>query len=396
MVIFSSSTSIFLPLWQKDFGWTRGEIFFSANASILVALLAPWAGKFIDRIGVQAAIIIGILLSCSAYIGLASMPGQIWLYYCLYFALSVGGLLTTGITYSNAISRVFVRTRGISLAAVRSGVALGSGVAPIMLFYAIKEYDWRAALIMLALVVLCVGLPTIWFWMRPPPIVKMVAEPTATSRPVRFRVASEPKFFWLAAGTSLNYAPVFVLLSQLHPMLMAKGLNDAVAAGLIGALGIAALLGGWLAGFLIDRIWAPAISASFSAGAAIGCAILLFAAPSSALIFLAIALIGNAYGAENDMAPFLVAKYVGMEKFSSAYGVVYLFFTIAAAVLVWTCGVVFDKTGSYTLPTVISLFCFAGAALCHLALGPYPIGRKGVDGAGSEAVSPGQPAIASK
>lgn len=387
MAIFASSMSIFITSWQKDFGWSRGEILFTGYASIVVALLAPILGRSIDRIGVKPVIVYGILLSSASYFGLAFMSESIWVYYGLYLLLSFGGLATGGISYSNVISRVFVRSRGISLAFVRSGVVFGSSVAPILIFYMISNHGWRAALVMLSLILVCVGLPAVWFWMRSPRLAETVVNRRAEPGHARQRVITEPKFLRLAAGTALNYAPVFVLLSQLHPMLVAKGLDDAVSAGLIGALGVTALVGGWVTGFLIDRIWAPAISAVFSVGAAIGCVILLFAPPSFPVIFVAIALIGNAYGAEHDMAPFLVAKYFGVRRFSSVYGAIFLVFTIATSGLVWWSGIVFDMTNEYTWPITVSALCFAGAAACHLLLGPYPMSPDEADSASGDPTS---------
>lgn len=375
LAIFSSSMSIFIPYWEEEFRWSRGEILFAGNASILVAFLAPFAGRAIDAIGAKPVIIAGILLSAAAYLGLSLMGGSLWYYYGVYLLLVIGGLGTGAIAYSNAISRVFIHTRGFSLALVRSGVALGSGITPPLIFYIISTDNWRSALLMLVALLLCVGLPAVWFWMRLPPVANARATPGVKAAP-RARVMFEPRFFRLAAGTSLNYVPVFVLLSQLHPMLVAKGLDDGVAAGFVGALGVAALAGGWLAGYLIDRIWAPAISATFSVGAAIGCAILLLGPASYPLMLLAIILIGNAYGAEHDMAPFLIAKYFGLERFSHVYGVIFLFFSIGAAGFSWLSGIMFDLTGQYTIPIVFALLCFSGAAIAHLTLGPYPSRRE--------------------
>src|SRR5450755_4616371 len=56
------SLSLAMPVWQSEFGWSRGFISGIAAAALLVmAIVAPFAGGFVDRHGSRLPLVFGLL-----------------------------------------------------------------------------------------------------------------------------------------------------------------------------------------------------------------------------------------------------------------------------------------------------------------------------------------------
>ena len=111
--------------------------------------------------------LIGMGLSVLFYFALAAMTGQLWLYYVLYVFANVVGLTASGLTCSRAVSEVFVKSRGLSLAVTRSGLAITAAFLPSILFALISAYGWRGGYAMLGALVACFSLPAVYAWIDP-------------------------------------------------------------------------------------------------------------------------------------------------------------------------------------------------------------------------------------
>jgi MFS family permease len=131
------------------------------------------------------------------------------------------------------------------------------------------------------------------------------------------------------------------------------------------------ILGRIIAGFLIDRIWAPLVAFAFLIVPAISC--LILANPEIGLIYVAIAaaLIGLAAGAEFDLIAFMTSRYFGMKDYAKIYGLQFVGFGIGAGFSPPLPGIVLARTGSYepALYGVAGLFVLGATML--LLLGRY-------------------------
>ncbi|MYM00368.1 MFS transporter, partial [Novosphingobium sp. FGD1] len=161
--------SIFVMPLQAAFGWSRGEIALANLASILSGIAAPFAGRLIDRTGTRRPLLASIVIVVLGWAMLGSMTGGIWQFYLFYAALSVGGLVTTGLGYSRVICATFTKSRGFSLAIGRGGLSMMSAVLPIALYAIISAYGWRWAYLSLAALTLFISLPIAWLWIESKP-----------------------------------------------------------------------------------------------------------------------------------------------------------------------------------------------------------------------------------
>lgn len=368
---YMTASSMFIIPLQNAFGWSRSEIAFAHNAGIVSALLSPFFGRLADRCGARPIMLVGGLIFGSGYLGLALMHGSLPLFYTLFVIIFVSGLSTSGLICSRVVSEAFILSRGFSLAAARSGMALAGAVLPAILYIVITHHGWRAGYMVQALLVLFLVWPAIFFWVGRGKTVKPASQRSADTQ---WRtLLSERRLWILCLAASLGYAPATALMSQLQPILIDKDISALSAASLVGLAGVASFGGALVTGVLVDRFWAPGVALIFACGSAAGC-VLLASASSLDEVFaaFAIVLIGLGLGAEIDVVAFIVARYFGVQNFSTLYGVMVLFMSFSGAISAWSLGSAYDRFGDYNLALYVMAGVFFSAGLTYLLLGRYP------------------------
>lgn len=375
---FQSLSSLFVMPLQAAFGWSRGEIAFAYNASLITALASPFVGRAVDRFGPRRIMIGGMAVTAALYLALAAMNGSLFLFYALQVLASVIGLSASGLTCSRIVSEVFIRSRGLSLAIARSGLSLASAALPSVLFAAIAAYGWRAGYVLEAALVLLVALPAVFLWIGQPRHAPAgEVQPQSPHAPAAWASLLRSRRIWiLCLGAGLGYAPANAIMSQLQPLLVGKGIGASAAAGFVGVAGLASFLGAIATGSLVDRFWAPGIAFLFACGAAAGTAMLalnpVLGTPAATL---AVLLVGLGLGAEIDVVAYMVARYFGLGSFSTIYGLTVFFIALSSALGASLLGFAFDRFGSYDTALLVIAASFVAAGCLYLLLGPYPADR---------------------
>ncbi|AEG51264.1 major facilitator superfamily MFS_1 [Sphingobium chlorophenolicum L-1] len=371
---YQALSSLFVLPLQEAFGWSRGQIAFAHYSSLVVAFAAPFVGRAVDRFGARRIMLGGMTLSILIYLGLASMNGSLALFYMLSVLAGVIGLSASGLTCSRVVSQYFVRSRGISLAIARSGLALASAALPTVLFAIIARFGWRAGYATEALLVLAIALPAVWFW------IGSSRTPTAAEQqrpdpdlPTWLQLLRERRVWLLCVGAGLGYAPATAIMTQLQPLLISKGIEAEAAAALVGMAGIASFVGALITGSLVDRFWAPGIAFLFACGSAAGTCLLVWqGALDGPMAGLTILLIGLGLGAEIDVVAYMVARYFGIRSFSTIYGMTVFFIAFASAVGASMLGAAFDRNGNYDAALLVIAASFMAAGCVYLMMGRYP------------------------
>ena len=370
--VWTAASSLFVQPLQDAFGWSRGQIALAYNAGLVTAFIAPLIGRTVDRLGVRPVLIGGLVGTAVCYALFATMWGSLAYYYAIYFLCNLIGMCTTGITYTRVIVGAFNATRGSALAIARSGMALSTALLPILLFAAISRWGFQGGFLTLAALILCISLPLAWFWI---PSRQNERRPTTTPLPVSESWAiliRRPKVLLLCLASALNYAPVAMLMTQMVPLAVSKGLTAAEGVAAVSSIGLAALGGALLSGFLVDRFWAPIIAAVLNLAPAIGCLFLLSGVVSPWLFYASVMLVGVGQGAEIDIVAYMAARYFGMRSYASIYGLSVLAIALAVAGAASTIGLLYDRFGNYNVALVAASVSFSLAAVCYLGMGRYP------------------------
>lgn len=374
LAMYQYVASIFVIPLQEEFGWSRGQIAIAKTFALPAAFAAPIIGRLVDRFGVRPAALTALSAFSLSFVGLAFMPGQLWVYYLLIGVLVLSGLGTTGLTFSRAVASWFDKNRGLALALCFCGVSISAFVLPHVINSVIETYGWRAGYLTLAAIPAFIALPVAALLLRESPKEKVDAGPGAAAapRPSFVSLLRQWQLYPLLIAIVFLNAASAGLLGQIQPLLINAGADLGSAAWLLSCFAIAVLFGRLGTGFLIDRFWAPGVGAVSMILAATGNIILAMHEPGLALLAIAILLIGTAQGAELDLLAYIFTRYFGLGAYATMYGVALMAVQIANASGAYLFGHVFDITGGYSVALYIASGFLVAAAAAFLTLGPYP------------------------
>lgn len=137
--------------------------------------------------------------------------------------------------------------------------------------------------------------------------------------------------FWLLGicFMPISYA-VGAVIPNIERILVHQEFDINEAVGLATLTGLAVLLGRAVGGYLIDRLWAPAVAFAFLASPAIALWMLGQPGLTPTMATVAILMIGFGAGVEYDFMAYIVSKYFGMKSYTAIYGTLYAFFAVGA------------------------------------------------------------------
>lgn len=359
-----------------EFGWSRADalsgLLFSMIGTVCAAGLAGWA---IDRFGARRVAIVSQIGLAIGFVLLASQGGSTLAWKASWFAMAVMAIGTTPLTWSTGIADWFSKARGMALGIALSGSGITAVVAPPLVQQVIDAQGWRVAYLVLAAAVLLVSWPcTLLLFRSRAQTAGRQDEPAAVAYGPSFGEALRGYRFWLIlfAFACISFG-IGGTIPNLVPMLNDAGVaNAALYASVLGAM---VIFGRLVAGFLLDRFWAPAVAVLLLAIPAMSCVLLANdIAPGAAA-----ALMGLAGGAEFDLVAFLCARYFGMRSFGRIYSWQWAGFALAAGIGSFSYAATRDATGSYDTALYIAAALMAGGGLALLGLGRYPEFKRPAD-----------------
>ena len=106
------------------------------------------------------------------------------------------------------------------------------------------------------------------------------------------------------------------MVAHMVPLLTDRGIATSTATAVLSAAGLALVAGRLLAGYLLDRIFAPYVAVAFFLAPLAGILLLFFGSgPSVAAV--ATVLVGAGPGAEVDLIAFLLSRRAVTDRFRS-------------------------------------------------------------------------------
>jgi len=362
---------VFLKPITAEFGWSRQAASAAFGiAALAVAACSPPLGLLLDRYPARRIILPCLTVFGCAFASLSLLKPPLWHLYAAFLVLGVVGNGTAHLAYSRALTTWFRDRRGAAFAVLMTGGAVGAMVLPPVAEALIRWAGWRSAFVVLGAMVLVIGLP-LGFHVR---------ESSSAASSERRLVAGasvgeglRSRTFWIivtvlfCSSISQNGA-----IAHLSAMLTDRGIPPASAAFAASAMGGSILVGRLIAGWLLDRYFAPRVAFFLLAVAALG-AILLSGARSVLVGSAGAALIGFGMGGEADVTPYLLSKYFGLRSFSTLYAFTWTAYAIAGAIGPVIMGRAFDATGSYQVLLMQLAALTAGASALMFLLPRYRV-----------------------
>lgn len=366
----------------EEFGWSRGQFFLGFTIMQLMGLItAPTVGSLVDRIGPRKVGIVGLLGHAAMYVVLSMNTGSVPMFYLTFAGLAVFAAGTLPVTWTTVINGWFHKNRGLAIGLTMAGIGLAAVLAPPFVQYLISSFGWRTAYLGIGLTALAISLPVVvtLFRMPEPDGGGNEAGDTDVDRVwglTRAEALRTYRFWALGLALLVITLTVIGIIPNFVPYLLDSGMTAAQAAEIAAIMGVAVIFGRLAAGFLVDRIWAPAVAACFFTMPILAMLIMANVTPTPSIAIVAAVCLGLAAGAELDLLAFLTSRYFGVTHYGAIFGGIYAFFTVGSGLAPLIYARTFDLLGTYR-PMLMIAAAFLAIAICLLlSLGRYP--RPGV------------------
>jgi predicted MFS family arabinose efflux permease len=372
---------VFLKPIIADTGWHRSTASFALSVGgILGAIAVPVLGRMMDRWSIRRVALPGIVIY-TIFLCLMGVAPTALLIFTVMFALAeMTSAIQTPLGYAKAISAWFDRRRGLALGIAMSGVGLGAFVVPQLAERLIERVGWRGAYVSLGLLTLVIAFPAVALWIREPrpgegERGRLAAIAVLPGHTVR-EAASTARFWMLGATFFLVAVAINGSAAHIVPLLTDHGLSAASATATLAVFGLATMSGRLLAGFLVDRIFAPYVATFFFLAPIAGFAFL--ASATGMLPAAGVVLMGMGLGTEIDLIAFLVTRYFGQRAFGQIYGYFFMIFGLGSSLGRFLAGLIFDLAGSYNPALIGAALALVIAVILVNRLGSYlyPVQRE--------------------
>jgi MFS family permease len=351
-----SAFGVFLPVLNAAFGWTRGAISVALSINLALGGAAAFGvASVADRRGPRGVLALTVVIGAAGLL-LTSRIDALWHFYVTYGVMVGIGFSSVYVLTAATVARWFAERRGLAFAVVLSGFNLGWVIGGPVAAVLIARMGWRAAYVVLGLVVSGIGVPACLRVRYPQPIDvtrgDAVSARGTTSSTVRasLRSALSDRRLWLLASGWFSTGLVFMMVTaHCVPFARDRGLPLERASLLLTAYGIGSAAGRLSSGLIADRFGATATMYLCVAIQALALCVLVGAPPAWALLPVLVVFGVGASGADNAVVK-IVPEVFGLPALASVMSVLSLGWRFGAALGPAGAGFLYDLTQSYTVP----------------------------------------------
>jgi MFS family permease len=369
-----SVPGIILRSLENEFGWSRETISLAVSVNLLLfGLAGPFLGRLMDRFGPRVVALWTLALLALGAGGTLRMTESwqmILLWGVVVGAGSGGASMILGAAVAN---RWFVARRGLALGVLGAAMSAGQLIFTPVLMRLDIDYGWRAATLLVAVVIGAGVLPLVLAFLRDDPADLGLAAYGAAGRdPVRpppdprpMRTAVRSPAFWLLALSfgicGLTTAGLFQ--THLIPHGVEHGFTEMTMAASLGLMGAADIFGTVGSGWICDR-FGPRLPLAIYYLLR-GASLLALPLVDSTGALMAFSVVyGLNWLSTVPATSTLAADLFGRRNVGAVFGWIFFAHQAGAAVAAYGAGLLRTLMGDYGLAfTVAGLFALAGTGL---------------------------------
>ena len=398
-------SALFKPI-ASDLGFSRAVTAVpTAIGRLEGGFEAPLAGWITDKFGPKWIVLFGVFLIGLSLI-LMNYIESLWGFYIVWgIILGTGCNIGLSVPLHTTIANWFVKKRGKALGIQWVGSGLSGVLVLPLIAWLIITQGWRMTCLIGGVVMLLVGLPLVWSFVKRhrPEYYGLLPDGATTegevaeaaqmiNRGIEYAAEVEEVEFTLRQAMR---TPTYWLLVAVHavhglaasainvhaiPFLTDIGIDPLVAAGMLAMMiGVSVpcrFIGGLIADH-ISRQHMRLIIAGAYFMQALGFAIFLLN-QTTAMIYVWFILYGIGMGGAMTIYATMGARYFGRKAFGSIQGTRMMFMTPFSMFAPIYAGWVYDNTGTYiTAFTLFAVLLAFSAVLMPLALPPKPPAQVG-------------------
>lgn len=354
-----SAPGVLIRPLEAEFGWRRGEISLALSLSLLTyGLAAPLSGRIADRFGLRA-MTLGFLSVAGVGVALAVLLRHLWqlhLFWGLIVGLGTGGIAT--VLSATVANTWFQARRGLVTGILGGASSAGQLVFLPLLVWVTAQWGWRAAVGLLAALLLGLVLPAAFLLMRSRPadlgLRPYGAGPAAADAAARqpltpMRVALRTGDFWLLALSFAicGFTTMGLIGTHFIPHAVEHGFTEAQAAGILSVIGGMNVVGTVASGWLCDRFAPRKLLAAYYFFRALSLLVLPLIRTLPLMSLFAV-VYGFDYIATVPPTVMLTADRFGRRSVGTIFGWISFAHMVGGAVAASFAGTIHDAVGNYT------------------------------------------------
>ena len=384
-ILYQSFTVFFLPL-KRDLGVSSAAISLLYGAARLEGgFEGPVVGYLIDRLGARTLIIIGASMAGVGLILLATVHSYLSFFLIYIFIVSLGYNAGFFHPASAAVTKWFIRHRGLGLSILGASMCVGGMIMAPLLSHIILSFGWRTGAVISGLIILIVALPAAFPIRRSPEALGLLPDgrPDREDHPedskkerhqiadVDFTVREALKtvHYWLLmASITLRLLVTVALNTHFIPILVWKGMNEATAAYLVSLFALCTIFTTLLIGWMGDRMSKPLLCSAGILPMILTLVGLIFSKESAILYSLPVGL--SIIMGTMPLNWALIGDFFGRRSYATLRGIMGIFYGVATFVSPIYARWIFDLTGSYTIVLLTFAIVLAIAAIFFAWLRP--------------------------
>lgn len=350
----------------------EAESFIALGASLTFlfsGLISPIAGWLIQRFPLKQIMLFGCALLGGGLIVHSVADGAMQVYISrVMMGISLGfvGVLPSVVLVSNW----FVRRRGMALGILLTGTSVGGVVIPPLATPLIERLGWRAAMIIVSLLIWVVLAPAIAILVRTRPADEAPTIEGAVTQlgdGLTFGQALRTSHFWIfALGAALIFYPIFVTSQQLILQTAKIGMSAWQGTLVLSGLFAVSVAGKFLFGYLSDRFAPARVLLICTSVMFLSTLLLLDLNPVTAFLFLVP--FGLGYGGAFVLIQRLVADMFGDRDYPKILGAITIGDTLGAVVGGMITGRLADWYGGDYSVGFYGVIVATGIALCLMVV----------------------------
>ncbi|MEE2002930.1 MFS transporter [Alkalimonas sp. MEB108] len=371
-MIFTGITAFDSSILAEFPEWSRADLKLRELITlILLGLLAPFIGIFIDRLGVRVLMIVGCLVLIPSYFAYGYVTNLLHIYIIHgFFALvMVSCGLNVGVIL---VSNWFVKNRGTAIGITIVGTSLGGALlAPLFGSWMAAGMDWRQGFQLASIIPTFLLLLAVFLVKSKPAEAGLVPygyqqqanteTHDISQHGLSYVEALKTRSFW--AITFIAMCTFYILMglqANLVLHLQDIGFDIQAAAAGLSMLFIPALIGKFLFGLFADKFHGKKILYANLLLMFFGLLGLLFS--STATVLTAVVIIGFAWGGFYTLLQLNAVNNFGLKASGKILGTITVLDALGGGLGIYLTGLIFDIYGSYHHAFVIYV------VLCAIAL----------------------------
>ncbi|MFC1951149.1 MFS transporter [Chloroflexota bacterium] len=362
-VVFYGFTAFIEPIEQSFPSWSRTAVTLSLSLRGMESgLLAPFAGKLVDRYGPRRLIAIGSIVVALSLVMLSKVS-SLWMFYLAFGVMALGMSCCTLTVPMTAVANWFRKKLGIASAFAIVGFGL-SGILVPLIVKLIDVFAWRNTFLILALGVVVIIMPlSLVFRHKPEPYGYLPdgeKEPPASSttevvtkspdqRTWRVREVLGNGVFWrITIAYICHMMLVSAIMTHLMPYLESVGIARTAASFVTMALALTSIVGRLSFGWLADRYESKSIAVTAFALMSLAIGLFVFVSGQAFWLLIPFVIIfSTGHGGNNALRSPMVSAFFGRGNFGTVLGLMMGICSIGGVLGPPLAARIWDVTGSY-------------------------------------------------